>query len=211
MKTDELIRALAADKEVPAAPGRSLALALVAGAAVAAVAFAATLGLRRDVLDALATVRFPFKFVVTLAVVIAGVRLTAALARPGADLRGALRALLAPALLIGAAVAIELAVVPASEWGRYLVGSSVAICLTWIPLLAIAPLAALLLALRQAAPTELARAGAAAGFAAAGIAATLYAAHCIDDSPLFVAAWYSVATALVVALGAWLGPRVLRW
>jgi hypothetical protein len=46
---------------------------------------------------------------------------------------------------------------------------------------------------------------------AAGLAATLYASHCADDSPLFVATWYSLAIALVVAAGAWLGPRVLRW
>ncbi|MGA7427255.1 MAG: NrsF family protein, partial [Rhodoplanes sp.] len=32
-----------------------------------------------------------------------------------------------------------------------------------------------------------------------------------DDSPLFVATWYSLAITLVVAVGAVLGPRVLRW
>jgi len=43
------------------------------------------------------------------------------------------------------------------------------------------------------------------------LAATLYAAHCPDDSPLFVATWYSTATALVTALGALLGSKVLRF
>ena len=45
----------------------------------------------------------------------------------------------------------------------------------------------------------------------AGLAATLYASHCTDDSPLFVATWYTVATALVTAIGAFIGSRVLRF
>jgi hypothetical protein len=44
----------------------------------------------------------------------------------------------------------------------------------------------------------------------AGLAATLYASHCTDDSPLFVATWYTIATALVTAIGALVGSRVLR-
>lgn len=45
----------------------------------------------------------------------------------------------------------------------------------------------------------------------AGLAGTLYAAHCVDDSPLFVATWYTLATAMVAGLGAVLGPRILRY
>jgi hypothetical protein len=53
--------------------------------------------------------------------------------------------------------------------------------------------------------------GAVAGLLAGGLAATLYATHCPDDSPLFVAIWYSLAIALVVLAGAVVGRRVLRW
>jgi hypothetical protein len=45
----------------------------------------------------------------------------------------------------------------------------------------------------------------------AGFAATLYAAHCTDDSPLFVATWYTLAAAAVAAIGAVAGSRVLRF
>ncbi|MBW8903749.1 MAG: DUF1109 family protein, partial [Bradyrhizobium sp.] len=45
----------------------------------------------------------------------------------------------------------------------------------------------------------------------AGLAATLYAAHCTDDSPMFVATWYTIATALVAGIGAVLGAKVLRF
>ena len=41
--------------------------------------------------------------------------------------------------------------------------------------------------------------------------AAFYAAHCPDDSPLFVAAWYSLAVALVAAVGAATGRLTLRW
>ncbi len=54
-------------------------------------------------------------------------------------------------------------------------------------------------------------AGALAGLVSAGLAATLYASHCTDDSPLFVATWYTLATALVTAIGALLGAKVLRY
>jgi hypothetical protein len=50
-----------------------------------------------------------------------------------------------------------------------------------------------------------------AGLLSAGLAATLYASHCTDDSPLFVATWYTLGAALVTAIGALVGSRVLRF
>jgi hypothetical protein len=43
------------------------------------------------------------------------------------------------------------------------------------------------------------------------LAATLYALHCTDDSPLFVALWYTPGVLLVSAIGATLASRVARW
>jgi len=43
------------------------------------------------------------------------------------------------------------------------------------------------------------------------LAAALYALHCTDDSPLFVATWYSLAIAGVTVLGWAVGSRLLRW
>jgi hypothetical protein len=118
---------------------------------------------------------------------------------------------LAPFLLLGAAVAMELTVVPADLWRTRLIGSNAIHCLTIIPLLSVAPLAALLIAMRGGAPQNPWIAGALAGAAAAGIAATLYASNCPDDSPLFVASWYPLATLIAVAAGAFAGDRLLRW
>ncbi len=92
-----------------------------------------------------------------------------------------------------------------------LIGRSAAFCVTVIPLMAVAPLICLLAALRYGAPLRPGLAGAVAGLAASGMAATFYAAHCPDDSPLFVATWYPIATALIVLAGYLLGRRFLRW
>ena len=92
-----------------------------------------------------------------------------------------------------------------------LIGNNAWNCLTSIPLMSLPLLAAALLGLRHGAPTRPAVAGAIAGLLSAGLAATLYASHCTDDSPLFVATWYTIATALVTAIGALAGPRVLRF
>ena len=73
------------------------------------------------------------------------------------------------------------------------------------------PLACTFLALRHGAPTRPGLAGAVAGLVASGIAATLYASHCTDDSPLFVATWYPLAIGIVVRAGYVAGSRYLRW
>jgi hypothetical protein len=78
-------------------------------------------------------------------------------------------------------------------------------------MLSLAPLAALLMALRSAAPASPALAGAVAGLLAAASGAILYAFHCFDDSPLFVATWYTLAALPVVAVGSMAGHRLLRW
>jgi hypothetical protein len=43
------------------------------------------------------------------------------------------------------------------------------------------------------------------------VGAALYALSCPDDSPLFVATWYSIAIAVVTAASAYIGSRTLRW
>jgi hypothetical protein len=92
-----------------------------------------------------------------------------------------------------------------------LVGKNSSVCMVAIPVLSLPLLAAALIGLRHGAPARPAVAGAIAGLLSAGLAATLYASHCTDDSPLFVAAWYTIATALVTAVGALAGAKLLRY
>jgi hypothetical protein len=131
--------------------------------------------------------------------------------RPGVPLKARGVALLLPAALLAIAVATELFVVPEQDWTTSLIGRNAAFCVFFIPVLSLAPLAGFLLALRNAAPGNPGLAGAAAGLAAGGIAAAIYAWHCPDDSPLFLASWYGLAIAIVTAAGLLIGRRLLRW
>ena len=212
MKTGDLIRALAADSEVHLmAPGRALALALIPGVAIALVLHFAVFGLRPHLLSLLGEPQLLFKLCLTvLLVALAGVLLSR-IGRPGAGVRrAALMLAIVPALLAVANLA-ELFAVPAAEWGQRLVGTNAIFCVKSIPFLAAAPLVAALLALRQGAPENPPLAGAAAGLFAGAIGAACYATHCPDDSPLFVAAWYSLAIGFTAAIGALAGSRLLRW
>jgi hypothetical protein len=110
-----------------------------------------------------------------------------------------------------AAVLYELLTIPPAHWAERLVGNYAGTCLLAIPLLSVVPLTALLIALRAGAPRVPASAGAVAGLFAGALTATLYATHCPDDSPLFVAVWYTLAVCLVTLAGALAGSRVLRW
>ena len=212
MKTGDLIRALAADSEVhPMPPGRALALALIPGVAIALGLHFAVLGLRPHLLALLGEPRLLFKLCLTFLLVALSGPLVLRLVRPGAGVRrAALMLAIVPASLAAANLA-ELLAVPAAEWGQRLVGTNAIYCLKSIPFLAAAPLVAALLALRQGAPEHPALAGAAAGLFAGAIGAACYATHCPDDSPLFVAPWYTLAIGFVVAIGAVAGRRLLRW
>lgn len=213
MKTDDLIKALAADaKSVEPAIARTLAAAVAVGAAISLACFLWALGVRADFLESIASsARFVFKFVLTLSVVVPAFLLVRGLSRPdfapGKRLWGLA---LAPALLL-AGIAFELASVPAGTWYARMIGSNSVLCMTVIPLLSLAPLAAVLYALRSGAPANPTFAGAVGGLLSAGIAATLYASRCTDDSPLFVGLWYPVGFVLMTVLGALIGSRILRW
>jgi hypothetical protein len=133
------------------------------------------------------------------------------LSRPEASLRGWGWLLLIPAGLLVGGLAAEMMLPQRLPMMTRLMGSNSRVCLTAIPVISLPLLAAALIGLRHGAPTRPAITGAIAGLASAGLAATLYAAHCTDDSPMFVATWYTIATALVAGIGAALGAKVLRF
>ena len=212
METDQLIRTLAADNAHRARPvGFVLALALLSAAPVSVVMFFAELGVRPDVMTAMRNPFFDLKFAVTLALAISAIAISLHLSRPEASLRGWAWLLLIPVGLLVAGIGGEMMMPERQPMMTRLIGNNAWNCLTSIPLMSLPLLAAALLGLRHGAPTRPAIAGAIAGLLSAGLAATLYASHCTDDSPLFVATWYTIATALVTAIGALAGPRVLRF
>jgi hypothetical protein len=212
METEQLIRSLAADGTHRARPvGYVLGLALLAAAPVSLAMFLSGLGVRPDVMAAMHNPFFDLKFVVTLALAVTAIVVSLHLSRPEVSLKGWWWLLLIPVGILAAGIASEMMMPQRLPMIVRLIGSNSRICLTAIPLMSLPLLAGALLALRHGATTRPAAAGAIAGLLSAGLAATLYASHCTDDSPLFVATWYPIAIALVAAVGALVGSKVLRF
>ena len=90
-------------------------------------------------------------------------------------------------------------------------GSSAHDCPWRIFVIGLPLLAGAIWALRGLAPTRLTLAGLTAGGAAGGLAALIYGFHCPETAAPFVAVWYTLGMALVAALGAVTGARLLRW
>ena len=159
MKTEHLIAALVADR--PTAGGSIVSrmlLALVVGGLLSLCLFFATLGVRQDFVTALSTWRFDLKLVLALLALVVAFGFCRALAHPIMPPHPG-RRLLPLLILAAAAVATELVAVPPALWGTRLLGSNALICLIAIPVLSLAPLAAILAALRKAAPASAVLAG----------------------------------------------------
>jgi len=214
MRTDELINTLVADHALRPRPKpiqRSLAMAIIAGSAVSVALFSLTLGVRPDILSALITWRFDLKLGDNLVLVIVATWGALRLSSPTTTPLSAMRTLLVPALLLLVAVVYELVTIPASTWPSRAMGVNGVMCLANIILLSLVPLSAVVYALRQGAPMSPAVTGAAAGLLAGAVGGTIFAMHCTNDSPLFVAIWYTLATGLIALTGLMIGRYVLRW
>jgi hypothetical protein len=211
LKTDELIAALTQDRQATASPAQLMARTLPVAVLAAVALLLATVGLRADLLQALAAPRFQFKLLVTLSLAIPALALLPRIATPLPRAGVWKRALWLAPLVLFAGVLLELVALPGEHWLPAAVGHNALWCLAMVPLLAAVPLAASLYCLRRSAPADPVRAGAVAGLVSGGIAATIYALHCTDDSPLFVALWYTLGVLFVSAAGAWLAARLARW
>lgn len=211
MDTNQLVRSLAADHGWTARRVSTvLAIALAAALVCAIAIFSQWLHVRPDFQAAMGHPFFVLKFVVTLALVAASLALAMRLVRPGAPIRNLPWLLALPVGLLVVGIAADLVLPQTSSWTTRLIGSNSRVCLIAIPVLSVPLLIAALAGLRQGAATQPMLTGAVAGLLAGGIAATLYASHCADDSPLFVATWYTIALALVTLVGAFAGRWVLR-
>ena len=214
MRTDELINTLVADHAVQPRPkpvGHGLVMAIIGGLAISGALFALTLGVRPDIVSALSTWRFDLKLSANLVLVIAATWVALRLSSPITKPLSAMRPLLVPALLLLAAAMYELVTVPASAWPSRAMGVNGVMCLASIIFLSVLPLTATIYALRQGAPTSPTLMGAVGGLLAGALGATVFALHCTNDSPLFVAIWYTLAIGLTAIVGLLVGQYVLRW
>ncbi len=211
MKTDQLIELLA--RNAGAAPRAVAARRLVPAAALG---FALSALLALSVFHMIPAHLFltyvPWtKLVYCGALVVAAGWLTARLSRPAASTSQAQAANVAVVSVMAVVGALWLWFTPAEQRMVEVRGHSWLLCPWLIIALSLPALAATLWAVRGLAPTRLRRAGFAAGLLAGAAGACGYALVCTESSPTFVALWYTLGIALTGAIGAALGPRVLRW
>ncbi|MDP5336010.1 MAG: DUF1109 domain-containing protein [Paracoccaceae bacterium] len=211
MKTEDLIRALAADTQDTRPMMSRLLMGLVPAMLVSLAALWVVLGFRADLAEALRMPDSVARFVLTGALGLLGARLALVLARPEGRDAARLWPLLA---VVAAAVALlgwAYVTTPAEGLQMAVVGKTRTTCLVTIPLLSVLPVSAIMWALRQGATTVPALAGFVAGLGGSGLAAAIYALHCTEDTPLFYVPWYGLAILGVTLVSTVVGARLLRW
>lgn len=213
MKTDELVALLSTNPEPVdrRSVARTLYVAIAVGSIVSLGLSLAGLGVRPDLMTARALIFLVVKLSFAVGIVGLALLYLTRLARPGGERRTSSLLVAMPFLAIMVVAAISLGLAPSSHWNKMVTGDEWLECLVSVPIIAIVPFAISIWAVRRAAPTNLARAGAFAGLAAGGVSAMAYALHCTDDSLPFVAVWYGGTIVLCTLAGAALGPRLLRW
>ena len=213
MRTDELVAMLATGAEAvaPHQIARRYATAIGWGTLGAVALVVTLLGVRPDIGDA---ARQPMLWVkVGFVAALVAVSLLAALrlARPGRRLAWAPLALAAPVLAIWVVAALELVQSDPAARARLFMGSTASSCPLLIALLSVPLFVALMWAMRELAPTRLRLAGAGSGLLAGALGALVYCLHCPESAAPFIATWYLLGMLIPTALGALLGPRLLRW
>ncbi|WP_162917436.1 NrsF family protein [Dongia deserti] len=213
MKTSQFIDLLSSDVQPVrrGIVGKALAVALVIGGVAAVILMLITVGLRPDVFQGAGSMLLLVKLLFTLSLVALGTLFLIAASYPGRNVRRRLAFLLLPFLAIASLGLGAILLATPMTRQDMIFGPEWLTCLMCIPLFAIAPFAALIWALRMAAPTDLRRTGAIAGLVAGALGATAYALHCPGDSIPFIAIWYGLPILLWTLLGAVLGPHLLRW
>jgi len=211
MKTETLIDLLARDAgPAPRAlAARRLSPAAFAGLLVSAGAAIAAFGLIPAPMFATAVPWTKMAYAGALA--LAAAWLVARLSRPAAPVRRPQAATAAVLLAMAAYGAAALWSAPDGARLQALLGHSWTTCSWSVLALSLPALAASLWAVRGLAPTRPRAAGFAAGLLAGSVGAFGYSLSCPEGSPAFVALWYTLGIGLTGAIGAALGPRVLRW
>jgi hypothetical protein len=213
MKTDALIRLLATGVEAvdPHLAERRFARAIGFGLAAAGLLMALLLGVRSDLQQALQGPMFWIKCAFVGSLLAAALFAAARLSRPGARLDGVVLLLVAPLLLMWALAGYVLISAAPAQRLALLLGDTWRLCPWLIALLSLPLFVAVIWAMRGLAPTRPRAAGFAAGLLAGAGAALVYCLHCPETTAPFIGLWYTLGMLIPAAVGALLGPRLLRW
>jgi len=213
MKTNELITMLASrvDAVEPHALRRRYVLALGWGAFGTTLLMAILLGVRPDLAEAARLPMFWMKLAFPGALLAGALLATVRLSCPGVRLGRVPAAIAAPVLAMWLLAAMVLLSATPAEQHKLVFGDTWATCPLIVAALSVPLFGALLWAMKGLAPTQLALAGAAAGLLAGAGGALIYALHCTEMAAPFLGTWYVLGISIPAAVGAAIGPSVLRW
>ena len=213
MRTDDLIELLstgAAPVERGVAArrfGTALPLAVLGSGLLMVSVF----GVRPDLHSVARTALFWAKFAFALCIALGALLAASRLARPGATIGAAWPLIVMPVVLVWIAGVVIVGTASPPDRLPLILGHSWRACPFNILLLAVPGFVAVVYAVKGLAPTRLRLAGTAAGLLAGSIALVAYCFHCPEMSPAFWSIWYVLGMALSSAIGALLGPTLLRW
>jgi len=213
MRTDELITMLATSSGAvdSSSASKRVGMAIGWGAFGAALLMAVMLGVRPDLGQAVSRPMFWVKIAYAITLLLASLFAVSRLSRPGLTLSGIAPVLLAPVIAMWILGAVELAGADPAERYRLWMGRTWRSCPELIAILSVPAFVAMLWAVRGLAPTRLRLAGAALGLVASSIGAVVYSFHCPEMSAPFLGCWYLLGMLIPPAVGATLGPWLLRW
>jgi hypothetical protein len=206
--TDDLIRSLASTAGTRRTASLQAALAATGAASLACALLLvfSVIGIRQDFADMAVRMPFAFKLAYTGALVVGSFVVALYAATPGASAT-ALYALLPAVSLLALGVIFDPTAFPIM--GR--TNTAVAFCMGSILFLSLPAMILTFVVMRKGAPTRPLFAGAVIGMLSASVGALAYTLACKNDGAAFVAIWYGVACAIMAAIGAVVGHRVLRW
>ena len=206
--TDDLIRSLAraAGTRRSASLQAVLAVTAAASLACALILVFSVIGIRQDFADMAIRLPFAFKLTYTGVLVIGASVVAFYTATPGASAI-ALYALSPAVILLALGVIFDPTRYSIMGWTNTAAGD----CVGSILFLSLPAMILTFVAMRKGAPTQPLFAGAVIGMLSASVGAMAYTLACKSDGTAFVAIWYGLACAIMAAIGALVGHRVLRW
>ena len=211
MKTPALIALLASDPLPSRPPAWHLPLAATVALGLSLAMVVGGWGLHADLRGLVASASYQLKTVWLLGLALSSGTLVWRLARPAERDGYGMHGIGVFLLIMACTGAYNLWQADPADRLTLLMGQSWWSCPLSIALIALPWLAVWLLYLRQMAPTRLAWSGASAGFLSGAMATGLFSLHCTDTSYAFFSVWYVAGMGLSTAMGAFLGPRYLRW
>jgi hypothetical protein len=213
MKTENLVALLATgiapvERHVPA---KRFGAALLAAACGALLLMLWRFGVRPDLAAVAQTPLFWEKLAFPLVLAVLALGTAARLATPGRRVGGVGAGLAVPVAVVWLAAALLLWHAEPAERLPLVLGVTWRVCPFNIAMLSVPGFIAVLWAIKGLAPTRLRLAGAAGGLLAGATATVVYCLHCPEMGVAFWAVWYLLGMLIPAAVGALIGPRVLRW